>query len=241
MNSQTFVDSTNACLEAFQKLLSSPDLSDETIQKQFARFNYWAANIGVFAPPRVSLDTRLSYKNGANYRRLLLQLLDVLEKNLCAAAKNPEDSKLNDGGVSNKDLIQAVDDIISSLHRLSATIRRAAVRDRNSKVANFIEKDEEGENINIVFQENITRIIKLRFPDASEALCEKLEESISLRRRRVLYSRRHQVKLAVKPRVPAPIQRIIPVVLPDIVPQALPATSTYDLVHQPLPEPLQSP
>lgn len=240
MSAQTFVDSTNACLEAFHQLLSSRALKtgDEIIQTQLARFNYWAANIGVFASPRASLDTRLSHKNSTNYRRLLLQLLDVLEKNLRAVANGPEaDTKVNENGISDNDTIQVVSDIISSLHRLSATIRRSAARDRNSKAEHFIEKDDEGKNINFVFQENVTRIIQQRFPDASKEVCERLGESISLRRRRVLYSRRHQVKLAVKPRVPAPAQGIPRIVIQDITPQTLPTISYHAVLAEPLPEP----
>jgi hypothetical protein len=231
MNSQTFVDSTNACLRTFQKLLSSPVLGDETIQKQLARFNYWAANMGVFAPPSASLDTRL--KNTTNYRRLLLQLLDVLERNLLAATNPPAtDADMDTNEASHQNTIQAVSDIISSLHRLSATIRRSAARDRNSKAANFVERDDEGKDINSVFQENVTRIIQQRYHNASKAVCERLGESISLRRRRVLYSRRHQVKLAVRPQLPAPAQRVIPVVVPDIIPQTLPVIPDHAPILQ---------
>jgi hypothetical protein len=235
MNSQTFVDSTNACLRTFQKLLSSPVLGDETIQKQLARFNYWAANMGVFAPSSASLDTRL--KNTTNYRRLLLQLLDVLKRNLLAATNPPAtDADMDTNEASHQDTIQAVSDIISSLHRLSATIRRSAARDRNSKASSFVERDDEGKDINSVFQENVTRIIQQRYPDASKAVCERLGESISLRRRRVLYSRRHQLKLAVKPQLPAPAQRVIPVVMPDIIPQTLPVTPDHSPIPQSLPQ-----
>jgi hypothetical protein len=237
MNPQTFVESTNECLEAFQQLLSGPLLGDETIQKQLARFNYWAANIGVFASPRTSLDTRLSHKNSTNYRRLLLQLLDVLEKHLRAAAHGPETAAgLTSNGISNNDILQAVSDIISSLHRFSAAIRRAAVRDRNSKAANFVERDDEGKNINFVFQENVTRIIRQRFPDASQEVCARLGESISIRRRRVLYCRRHQVKLAIKPQVPAPLRRVLPIDVQDII-ETLPAASNHGPRTEPLPEP----
>lgn len=238
MNSQTFVNSTNGCLKAFQQLLSSPTLGDETMQKQLARFNYWTANIGVFASPRASLDTRLSHKNSTNYRRLLLQLLDALEKHLRAAANGSKTGiDLNANGVSNNDFIPAVSDIISSLHRLSAAIRRSAARDRNSKAANFIEKDDEGKNINFVFQENVTRIIQQRFPDASQEVCQRLGGSISLRRRRILYSRRHQVKLAVKPQAPEPAQRVFPVVTQDIIPQTQSASPYLAPLTEPLPEP----
>lgn len=236
MNLQTFVDSTNACLEAFQKLVSSPGLGDETLQQQLARFNYWAANIGVFAPSRASLDTRLSHKNNTNYRRLLLQLLDVLERNLHAAANGPAPGTDvdNTNGISHKDTIQAVSDIISSLHRLSATIRRSAARDRNPKAANFVERDDEGKDISTVFQENVTRIIQQRYPDASKAVCERLGESVTLRRRRVLYSRRHQAKLAIRPQV----RKVLPAVVPHIIPQTfLPITLDHTPIPQPSPEP----
>jgi len=236
MNSQTFVDSTNLCLEAFQKLLSSPVLGDETMQKPLARFNYWAANIGVFAPPRASLDVRL--KNSTNYRRLLFQLLDVLERNLLAATNPPaQNADMDTNATFHQDVIQVVNDIISSLHRLSATIRRSAAQDRNLKAANFVERDDEGEDVNGVFQENVTRIIQQRYPDANKAVCKRLGESTSIRRRRVLYSRRHQVRLAVGSHFPASAQRIVPIVVPDPVPETLPVTPDYTSIPQPFPQP----
>jgi hypothetical protein len=162
-----------------------------------------------------------------------------LERNLHAAANGPATNTdvANTNGISHKDTVQAVSDIIGSLHRLSATIRRSAARDRNSKAADFVERDDEGNDINFVFQENVTRIIQQRYPDASKAVCERLGESISLRRRRVLYSRRHQAKLAVRPQVLAPAPRVLPAVVPDINPQILPITSDHTPIPHPLPQP----
>ncbi|KAH8746853.1 hypothetical protein F5882DRAFT_492142, partial [Hyaloscypha sp. PMI_1271] len=186
----------------FHKLLErkGPGLGDEIIQQQLARFNYWASNIGVFASRGASLDTRLNHKNSANYRILLLQLLDILEKNLHAAAVGHvagTDSDNPENETSHKDTVQAVSDIISGLNRLSATIRKSSARNRNSKAANFVERDDEGNDVNMVYQENVTRIIQQLYPDASNTLCKRLGESISLRRKRVLYSRRHQAKLII--------------------------------------------
>lgn len=199
MSSQPIAASANACLGAFQELLSSHVTAEtEKIEQQLARFNFFAANIGVFAPHRASLDTRLSSRGGVKYRPLILQLLNVLEKNLRTAstAESPQAVKDVDREISYVDSLQAVQDLIDRLHRLSASIRKSAVRDRNSKAANFIDRDEDGNNLSVAFESNAFRIIQQRYPDASESLCRRLGESVSLRRRRILYNRRHQVKLA---------------------------------------------
>jgi len=137
--------------------------------------------------------------------------------------------------ISSTDSIQAVQDLIDRLHRLSASIRKSAVRDRNSKAANFVERDEDGNDLSVTFESNAIRIIQQRYPDASEPLCRRLGESVSLRRKRVLYSRKHQVKLAkrIPLLVPAPIipdRPLLPRILEDPVPQ-----ETL-LAAEPLPE-----
>jgi hypothetical protein len=244
MNPATFVDYTNACLEEFHKLLElkSPGLGDEIIQQQLARFNYWASNIGVFASRGASLDTRLNHRNSANYRILLLQLLDVLEKNLHAAVVGlvvGTDSDNIKNETSHKDTVQAVSDIISGLNRLSATIRKSSARNRNSKAANFVERDDEGNDISMVYQENVTRIIRQLYPDASSTLCTRLGESISLRRKRILYSRRHQAKLIIRPQITAPSRQILPKDVPEPFPRpmelSLEQSNAPQLAQEPAP------
>jgi hypothetical protein len=213
MSSQPIAASANSCLAAFQELLCNHATAEiEKIEQQLARFNFWAANIGVFAPSRASLDTRLSSRGGIKYRPLILQLLNVLEKNLCTAgtAEPPPAAKdwdANTGDISYVDSLQAVQDLVDRLHRLSALIRKSAVRDRNSKAANFVERDEDGNDLSATFESNALRIIRQFYPNASETLCRRLGESVSLRRKRILYNRRHQVKLAR--RVPVPDQAIV--------------------------------
>ena len=96
MTSQPIAVSANSCLSAFQELLSGHVTENEKIEQQLARFNFWAANIGVFAPSRASLDTRLSSKGGIKYRPLILQLLNVLEKNLRNASTPGSRQAAND-------------------------------------------------------------------------------------------------------------------------------------------------
>ena len=194
MTSQAIAVAANSCLSAFQDLLAG-QVAPEKIEQQLARFNFWAANIGVFAPSRASLDTRLSSRGGIKYRPLILQLLHVLEKNL-RNVQTANDGNADDGYISSTESVQAVQDLIDRLHRLSASIRKSAVRDRNSKSANFVERDEDGNDLSVTFESNVFRIIQQRYPDASEPLCRRLGESVSLRRKRILYSRKHQVKLA---------------------------------------------
>lgn len=49
-------------------------------EKQTSRFKIWASNLGVFAEGHVSADYRL--RDFDEIRRLILQLLEALDKNL---------------------------------------------------------------------------------------------------------------------------------------------------------------
>lgn len=77
-----------------------------------------------------------------------------------------------------------------------------------------MERDDEGNDLSIAFESNAIRIIQQRYPDASEALCRRLGESVSIRRKRVLYSRRHQEKRAK--RVLSPDQQVVAFDIPNI-------------------------
>jgi hypothetical protein len=213
MSSQPIAAFANSCLAAFQELLCNHATAEtEKIEQQLARFNFWAANIGVFAPSRASLDTRLSSRGGIKYRPLILQLLNVLEKNLRTAGTAEPPQTAKDGDADTRDIsfvdsLQAVQDLVDRLHRLSALIRKSAVRDRNSKAASFVERDEDGNDLSAAFESNVFHIIRQFYPEACEKLCRRLGESVSLRRKRVLYNRSHQVKLAR--RVPVPDQATV--------------------------------
>jgi hypothetical protein len=93
--------------------------------------------------------------------------------------------------------LEALEAVVAStdrLQRLAIVIRKSSVQSRNLKAATFVAKDEEGND----FGDFAIFMVKHRYKAASEALCEQLGASISLRRKRFLYRQKHQKKLAHK-------------------------------------------
>jgi hypothetical protein len=79
----TIASHAAACVQVFNKCLAHDVLiryEDEWTEDQLARFNIWAANLGVFARGHASADHRLRY--GDEVRNLMLQLLEALCNNL---------------------------------------------------------------------------------------------------------------------------------------------------------------
>ncbi|RDW75444.1 hypothetical protein BP6252_06586 [Coleophoma cylindrospora] len=205
MASRTLTATADSCVSAFHYVLSIPDMADsEWLQQQLSRFNFWAANIRAFSRSKASLNT-YSY---TKYHPWILELLGVLEKNLRSfgsidpsylEAANENDNPKN---ALHFERVQAVQDTIYRLQRLYASFRRSALIDWSSIAADFIERDREGNDLSTAFEDNATRIIQSRYPDASGALCRRLGQSVALRRKVILYSRGHQVELASRIRIP---------------------------------------
>jgi hypothetical protein len=69
------------CQALFKSYVASPPIPDPSYaEEQQARFNIWAANIGVFAEERASLDYRL--QEDEEVRAMVIQLLDLIHRNL---------------------------------------------------------------------------------------------------------------------------------------------------------------
>lgn len=71
------------CSDAFAAYLTDPaQISDreEWAEEQQARFNMWAANLGVFADGHASIDHRL--RDSSKTHSLIFQFLDALYANL---------------------------------------------------------------------------------------------------------------------------------------------------------------
>lgn len=74
-------DHADTCVELFARYLrdrrtTSKDLAEE----QRARFNIWAANMGVFADVRASLDYRL--RDSPDIQNMIVELLVVMQRNI---------------------------------------------------------------------------------------------------------------------------------------------------------------
>ena len=97
-------------------------------------------------------------------------------------------------------LKQGIDDIektITRLYRLSVAIRKSATQIRKMKAASYVDRDENGHDLTSEFENFATRLIRLKYPDVSQELCQRLGYANALRRRQFLYRQRHQQKLSL--------------------------------------------
>jgi hypothetical protein len=106
--------------------------------------------------------------------------------------------------------LKTVEATIDRLQRLSIAIRKSATLSRNSKAAEFKEKDEHGNDKGHAFELYATQIVQHRHKNASEGLCKLLGTSMSLRRKRFLYFKRHQRRLALQHQATADPERPLP-------------------------------
>ncbi|CAD6439834.1 95dec5dc-9321-4a63-a1f5-995e7d561e74 [Sclerotinia trifoliorum] len=90
--------------------------------------------------------------------------------------------------------LETIKDTINRLYRLSTIIKKPSSSNENVKVANFIAKEEESENLK-EFQTSVSWQIKFRLPDASPALLDRLIEAAVFRRKKLEYRERHKEKL----------------------------------------------
>lgn len=102
-----------------------------------------------------------------------------------------------------------VEDTLSRLIRLSASIRRSGRHHDDSKALFFVDRDANGEDLTSNFRRKITLIMHNLYPYSDRVLRERLAESISRRRNRIVYRRHHQEKLAVAQQSP-PVTPSIP-------------------------------
>jgi hypothetical protein len=86
----------------------------------------------------------------------------------------------------------AIEETLDQLFRLTAFVRKAAIRNRYLKAAKFQEviRLENGEILNVTkeFKEGIRILINSRHPCASQKLRDRLVETISLRQKQLSYS-----------------------------------------------------
>lgn len=93
------------------------------------------------------------------------------------------------------DRLNAIDDIITSLYRLSAIIRKPISIDEVTKVENFIAKNQESTDTK-EFVSRMQWYTQFRHPAASATLIDRLVSSIVFRRHKLLYRERHHEKLS---------------------------------------------
>ena len=93
------------------------------------------------------------------------------------------------------DRLNAIDDVITSLYRLSAIIRKPISIDEVTKVENFIAKNQESTDTKD-FVSHIQWQTQFRHPAASAMLIDRLVSSVVFRRHKLLYRERHHEKLS---------------------------------------------
>lgn len=88
-----------------------------------------------------------------------------------------------------------VEDAIRRLNRLSVSVRRSGFHRYDPRAMSFAHiKD--GENLTLAFKEIATLKLKWKYPEADEALRERLAESMSRRRNLIAYRQKHHQKLS---------------------------------------------
>jgi hypothetical protein len=88
-------------------------------------------------------------------------------------------------------------EIIDRLYRLSIAIRSPSIRTATSKALSYIERDELGNDISLLFEQYTLQRIRFRYSQLEPRLAERVGKSISRRRRLFMYRRRHREKLQV--------------------------------------------
>lgn len=144
------------------------------------------------------------------------------ESSLFISSSSSSSSSSELDGSDRKDITEAkseVEDVISRLIRLSASIRQSGSLHRDSKADRYIDRDEDGNDLTAQFANITSLVIDHKFPDADEAIRNRLAQSIARRRNRFAYRRKHQQKLAR----PYPLKQQLPTLLPPGLGERVPA------------------
>lgn len=94
--------------------------------------------------------------------------------------------------------LHGIEHTIDRLYRLSVAIRRPSMASQNLKAANFVIRDEVGNDVGKQFADFALTWITHQFPEAPPLLRERLARSVTIRRKRFLYRQSHQKKLGKK-------------------------------------------
>ncbi|KAM0420431.1 hypothetical protein ACHAPT_011852 [Fusarium lateritium] len=194
------------------------------VRDHYLRFEHWAEFIGALADEQASLDNRLRpYPEVRDLVLQMLQMLDtnlkhvlhfeaeaiatiLLPSNDVTGKKDPpgitenvprpvniDEVKKRSAALASEAALEAIQEAMDRLHRLAIVIRRSSASSFAPRVKGFALQTDADENA------ELDRLILLRLkgilPGIGESLARQLVESISHRRLRLLYQRRHQKKL----------------------------------------------
>ncbi|MCJ1425603.1 hypothetical protein MMC29_003503 [Sticta canariensis] len=230
-NAQSLAARSLTCKELLKKLCHSQD-DQQWAKDQAAQFNIWAADTGVFAETHYSLDFRLEgIPETRNLVALLLHTLEVdlihsqTPLDEVHQHDNPRSSEIDetndDSSISEYDFLSsseeieavapiaplsescvAIQETIDRLNRLAAMIRRSGKKHRQLRIERYLDKPS---NLEVHQRIKMLALWKVEyfFPQASEALRERMAESIAKRRSRFFYIKQHQRKTST-PNYPQP-------------------------------------
>ncbi|OJK03580.1 hypothetical protein ASPACDRAFT_10380, partial [Aspergillus aculeatus ATCC 16872] len=210
----TIAATADRCLNLFQQCLqqsaSISSLEMTLVEDQLARFSLWAANIGVFAGGRASLDHRL--REAQEVHEVIIGLLETLEDQVEACESQSSDIALSSASDTSTCSRRGVVGQIALLHRLSNTIRRASSEAHNAKVStSFRIRDEEGNDVEPCLEVVFANYVRDRFRNVDEKILRRLVSAMILRRRRVLHKRSRFGHRALKvPLITSPPKTIPP-------------------------------
>lgn len=134
----------------------------------------------------------------------LLAVTDINQVITFVDSYDESSQPVNGAGHTVNAIISSLSTSIDWLHRLANMIRRASISRQNVRASNFPLKDSQGDDATPVLTQLFRYWILRDFPTIAEELCARLISTMLLRRRRILYRRSRQVKLAVPTAKPAP-------------------------------------
>ncbi|KAM0549948.1 hypothetical protein ACHAPJ_009195 [Fusarium lateritium] len=180
------------CKTLFITYTSSPRIFVKEVTECQRRFLTWASFLGVFAKESVCLDRRLQYD--PEIKELVLSMIWVLDRNLQRGIALHETLETTGSEKVEQDAaMYGIHGAVSRLQRLAMTIREAPKNDEVEevkRVRNFVSKrNPDG------FSEVMTAMVQFLFPDIEKTFQSQLIDSITYRRHRLLWRRRHSQKL----------------------------------------------
>ncbi|KAI0101218.1 hypothetical protein F4814DRAFT_432601 [Daldinia grandis] len=208
----TVAKSAASCLHSFQqcvqKAASIHPRELSLVEDQLARFSVWTTNIRVFAPGRAALDHRL--REAPDVQDAVVGLLDALAFRVQSCWKSLEPLSSKVAHESSQPLvevdpkfrqsIQGIANEISLLHRFSNTIRRASKTAQNLKAADsFRIRDDEKNDAEDFITKLFVNHVRDKFPGVSDNICQRLAETMVLRRKRILYRRSRYGDTPIRP------------------------------------------
>jgi hypothetical protein len=105
-------------------------------------------------------------------------------------------------GTSDEALERVLHDVateLSHLNKISNVVRRASKEARDVKGNEFQIKNDDGDNVEDLLTNQFLHYIQDRYPGIDQTLQQRLSRTMLLRRKRILYRRHRQEKMAIQP------------------------------------------